>query len=147
MPTREHLHRLLDSLPEEAIEAEYRALSLFQVWPPQLPRQIEELRHTYEKRLKEVQDEQRGEIGGLRIGGGSMVWPQDETPATLSSGYWSFDYLDGDTLVAETHRYKDGHELAIVERISIQDEHLIYKHDITGPQGKRDERGIVFDLS
>jgi len=52
-----------------------------------------------------------------------------------------------ETLVVETHRYEDGHELAIVDRIRIQGGHLIYKHEITGPQGKRDERDIVFDLS
>src|SRR5262252_3160295 len=97
MATREHLHRLLDSLPEKAIEATYRTLSLFQVWPPQLPPQIEELRHTYEKRWKELQEAQRGQIDAVNIGGGSMEWPLDQTPTALSSGYWSFDYLDGDT--------------------------------------------------
>jgi len=145
MATREHLHRLLDSLPEEAIEPAYRVLSVFQVWPPQVPPQIEEIRQTYETRWKEVQEAQRGQIDAVSIGGGSMEWPLD--PATLSSGHWSFDYLDGDTLVVETHRYREGHELAIVERISIQDEHLIYKHEITGPRGKRDKREAVFDLS
>ena len=144
MPTREHLHTLIDSLPEEAIEAAYRALSQFQVWPPQLPPQIEELRHMYEKRLNEVQEAHVGEIGGVAIGGGSMEWPQDQT---LRSGYWNSDYLDGDTLVVETHRYKDGHELAIVERIRIQDERLVYGHEITGPEGKREQREIIFDLS
>src|SRR5262245_36358452 len=146
MPTREQLHRLLDSLPEEAIEAAYRALSQFQVWPPQLTPQIEELRHMYEKRLKEVQEAQGEAIGGVGIGGGSAEWPLDHA-ATLKSGYWSFDRLDGEALVVETHRYKDGHELAIVERIAIKDEHLIYKHEITGPRGKRDEWEIVFDVS
>ena len=142
MPTREHLHTLIDSLPEEAIEAAYRVLSHFQVWPPQLP--PEELRHMYEKRLKEVQEAHVGEIDGVAIGGGSMESPQDQT---LRSGYWNSDYLDGDTLVVETHRYKDGHELAVVERIRIQDEHLIYTHEITGPRGKRDGRDIVLDIS
>ena len=82
----------------------------------------------------------------MAFGGGSLKLPQDpRTP--LKSGYWTFDHEDGETLVVETRRYKDGHELAIVESIRIQDGHLIYKHEIMGPQGKRDERDIVFDLS
>ena len=145
MPTREHLHTLINSLPEEAIEAAYRVLSHFQVWPPQLP--PEELRHMYEKRLKEVQEAHVGEIDGVAIGGGSMEWPLAGSAAPLKSGYWSFDHEDGDTLVVETHRYKDGHELAIVERIRIQDERLVYGHEITGPQGKREQREIIFDIS
>src|SRR5262245_43801044 len=116
MPSREELHTLVNALPEGAIEAAYRAMSLFQVWPPQFPPEIEELRHKYEKRVKEVQEAHVGAIGGVGIGSGSMEWPQDQT---ARSGHWSFDYLDGDTLVVETHRYKDGHELAIVERIRI----------------------------
>jgi hypothetical protein len=98
------------------------------------------------KRLKELEDAQVGEIGGMAFGGGTMKLPQD--PGTpLKSGYWTFDHEDGETLVVETRRYKDGHELAIVESIRNQDGHLIYKHEITGPQGKRDERDIVFSLS
>jgi len=142
MPTREQLHGLLDFLPEQAIEAAYRVLSQFQTWPPPA---IEELRLKYEQRLKEIQEAGSGEIGTIGIGGGSMEL-QDPTER-LRSGYWSFDHLDGDTLVVETHRYKDGHQLSIIERIHIQDEHLIYEHEITGPRGKRDEREIVFDLS
>jgi hypothetical protein len=61
-----------------------------------------------------------------------MEWPLAQSATILKSGHWSFDHLDGDTLVVETHRYKDGHELAIVERISIQDKRLVYGHEITG---------------
>ena len=146
MPTREHLHKLIDSLPEEAIEAASQALSHLQVWPPPLPPQIEELRQGYEKRLREIQDAHAEEIGVVGIGGGIMDWPQDQG-TKVKSGYWSFDHEDGDTLVVETRRYKDGHELVIVESIRLQDRHLIYEHEITGPQGKRDERDVVFDLS
>jgi len=86
-------------------------------------------------------------MNGVGIGGGSMEWPVDQSAATsLRSGYWSFDHLDGDTLVVETHRYKDGHELSIIERIRVEGEHLIYKHEITGPGGKREEREVMFDV-
>ena len=60
MPTREELHKLIDSLPEGAMEVAYQALSHFQVWPPPLPPQIEELRQGHEKRLKELQEAHDG---------------------------------------------------------------------------------------
>ena len=146
MRTRGELHSLIDSLPEEAIDAVYKTLSYLQVWPPPLPPQIEELRQGHEKRLKELREAHDAEIGGVSIGGGIIDWQQDQgTP--LKSGYWSLDHEDGDTLVVETRRYKNGHELAIIERIRIQDRQMIYKHEVTGPGEKRDEREVVFDLS
>jgi hypothetical protein len=86
-------------------------------------------------------------MGGLRVSWRRNYGLAARSRDAFKSGYWSFDYEDGDTLVFETRRYKDGHELVIVERIRIQDGHLPYKHEITGPRGKRDERDIVFDLS
>jgi hypothetical protein len=72
MPTREELHNLIDSLPEEAIEAAYQALSQFQVWPPPLPPQIEESRQGYEKRLKEFVEEAHVGVP-VTIGGGTLL--------------------------------------------------------------------------
>ena len=74
MPTREELHKLIDTMPEGAIEAAHRMLSNLQV-----------RRHL-------------------------------------------------------------GHELTVSERIRVDGQRLIYKHEITGPGEKRDEREIVFDL-
>ena len=34
MATREELHKLIDSMPEEGIEAAHRMLSNLQIWPP-----------------------------------------------------------------------------------------------------------------
>jgi len=34
----------------------------------------------------------------------------------------------------------------VSERIRVDGQRLIYKHEITGPGEKRDEREIVFDL-
>jgi hypothetical protein len=57
-----------------------------------------------------------------------------------------FSRWDGDTYVVETHRSVRGHELTIVERLRVEGEHLIYKHEVTGPGGKRDEREISFEI-
>jgi len=37
--------------------------------------------------------------------------------------------------------------LTIVERLRVEGERVIYKHEVTGPGGKRDEREIAFDIS
>ena len=86
-----------------------------------------------------------GMNSGVEIGGVSMEWPIDQAGG-IRSGYWSFDHLDGDTLVIETHRYKDGHELSIIESIRVEGEYLIYKHKITGPGGKREESEVIFEV-
>jgi hypothetical protein len=83
------------------------------------------MRQIYERRLKEVQESDVGMNSGMGIGGGSVEWPQDQPTARLRSGYWSFDRSHGDTLVVETHRYKDGHELFVTEHIRVQGRHLI----------------------
>ena len=55
-------------------------------------------------------------------------------------------YWEKDTYIQETHRRHLGHELTVSERIRVDGQRLIYKHEITGPGEKRDEREIVFDL-
>jgi hypothetical protein len=46
----------------------------------------------------------------------------------------------------KTHRSVRGHELTIVERLRVDGEHLIYKHEVTGPGGRHDEREIAFEI-
>jgi hypothetical protein len=133
MQSREELHKLVDSMPEGAIETARQVLTLFQVWPPQMPPQVEEMRQVLEGRLKEVQESHSGMNSVIGIPGGCMEWPNDQSTGRLRSGYWSFDHLDGETLVVETRRYKDGHELSVIERIRVEGGHLTYKHEITGP--------------
>jgi len=85
-----------------------------------------------------MQRQRPGTIAGFASSGG-----YDPTKGAGSS---SFQYWDGDTLVQETLRNHKGHELTIVERIRVEGERLIYKHEISGPDDKRDEREIIFDV-
>jgi hypothetical protein len=97
MPTREELHKLIDSLPEGAIEAAHRSLSHLQVWPPPPPPGAEEMRQRMQERRMEVMKRQRpGTIAGF---GGSSHYDPDK-----GSGASSFKYWDGDTYVQETLR-------------------------------------------
>jgi hypothetical protein len=118
MPTREELHALVDKLPEQAIELVHGVLSRLQVWPPVPP--------SPERTLAKMQ----------------QVWTAQGKPVLSSRERW-----EGDTLIRETMRNHGGHELRMVERIRIKGGRLNYKHEITGPGGKYDEREVVFNLS
>ena len=65
---------------------------------------------------------------------------------TATGSRAGFSRWDGDTYVVETHRSVRGHELTIVERLRVDGERVIYKHEVTGPAGKYDEREITFDI-
>jgi hypothetical protein len=126
MPTREELHKLVNSLPDEAIRAAHLMLSKMQVWPQPPPPDVQEIR----KRME------------LRAGLGSSGYDPDK-----GSGYSSFEHWDGDALIVETHRHHQGRDLTIIERIRAEGKRLIYRHEISGPGDKHDEREIVFELS
>src|SRR5262245_35885477 len=98
------------------------------------------MRRRMEERRMERMDRQRpGTISGF---GGSSNYD-----AAKGAGASSFKYWDGDIYVQETQRRHLGHELKVIERIRVDDNNLVYKHEVTGPGGKRDKREIVFDLA
>jgi hypothetical protein len=117
MHSREELHKLVDSMPEAAIEAAHRVLSTLQSWPPSPAPQ----RSDSKIRMTEVRT-----AAGTRAG---------------------FSRWDGGTYVVETHRSIRGYELTILERLRVDGEHLIYSHEVTGPRGKHDGREIAFEIS
>ena len=140
MPTRDELHNLIDSMPEGAIEAAHRMLTTFQVWPPVPPPEVEEMRKRMEQRRTEVMQHQRpGTISGF---GGSGSYNPGKGVASSSFSHW-----DGDTFVTEVLRHHKGHELKVMERIRVDGQRLVYKHEITGPGDNHQEREIVFPLS
>jgi hypothetical protein len=140
MPTRDELHKLLDSMPEGAMDAAHRMLSTLQVWPPTPPPGMEEMRKRMEERRLEVMQHQKpGTIAGF--GGAGNYNP------TKGVAHSSFSHWDGETFVTETLRRHKGHEFTVIERVRVDGQRLIYKHEITGPDNKRDEREITFDVS
>jgi hypothetical protein len=116
MPSREELHQLVDTLPEQAIELVHGVLSRLQVWPPPPPT-------------------------GQVVAPGMQVRTADRRPILSSGERW-----EGDTLVRETMRNHGGQELRTVERIRIESNRLVYRHEVAGPGDKHDEREVVFDI-
>ena len=144
MPTREELHRLIDSLPEGAMESADRVLSSLQVWPPPGLPDMETMRKRHEQHREEVRNrmlaQQRpGTVSGFGGGGGY-------NPKT-GSGSYGMSHWEGDTFIVQTYRQHQGQELMVIERIRLDEAQLIYRHEVTGPGDKRDEREIVFDLA
>jgi hypothetical protein len=144
MPTREELHKLIDSIPEGAMDAAHRLLSNLQTWPPPTLPDMAAMRKRHEDRRDEMRkrmfaQQRPGTISGS---GGSGTY----NPAT-GSGAHGMSQWEGDTFVVQTYRQHQGHELLITERIRLDGQRLIYKHEATGPGNKRDEREIVFQLA
>src|SRR6478752_6951960 len=103
MPTREELHKLVDSLPEAAVDPAHTMLSRMQVWPPPPPPSVEKMRKRMEERLEMRQGQKPGTLAGFISGG--------RYDATKGSGSSSFNYWDGDRYIQEILRYHKGHEL------------------------------------
>jgi hypothetical protein len=116
MPTREELHQLVDTLPEQAIEVVHGMLSRLQTWPP-------------------VSPSSKSTIAETR-------WRAAQGAPVLSSRE---GWEDG-TYIRETVRNHWGHEVKVVERIRIEGGRLVYKHEVLGPDGKCDEREVVFNI-
>jgi hypothetical protein len=139
MPTREELHKLIDSMPEAAMEAAHRVLSQLQVWPPPAPPGAEEMRQRMKERRIQVMQAQKPGTTAVFGGGGNY------DPAK-GVGYSSISHWEDDWHVHEVLRRHHGHELSIVERTRVDGSYLIYRHEVQGPGAKRDEREVVFDL-
>jgi hypothetical protein len=144
MPSREELHTLVESLPDGAIDSAHRVLSQLQVWAPTPPLGVQEMRQRMQQRMEErrlgaTQRQKPGTIAGF---GGSGSYDPDRGSASSSFSHW-----DDDTFVTETLRRHKGHEFTVVERVRVDATRLIYKHEITGPGDKHDEREIAFEIS
>jgi hypothetical protein len=134
MPTREELHKLIDSLSEDAMQTAYRVFSFVQ--SPSISGDMRHLLQTQLMGLKPLM-----KPGTAPEFGGGSHYDSDRDSGTFSSNYW-----DGDAYVQETYHRHHGHPLAVIERICILGGRLIYKCQVRGPGDKRDEREVVFDL-
>src|SRR5262249_45359273 len=95
--------------------------------------------HREETRKRMAAQQRPGTITGF---GGSGNY----TPTT-GSGSYGMSHWEGDTLIVQTYRQHQGHELMVIERIGADGQRLIYRHEVQGPGDKRYEREIVFDLA
>ena len=93
MPSREELHKLVESLPEGSIDSAYRALSHLQIWPPTPPPGVEEMQERMrqkmeERRLGMIQRQKPGTIAGF---GGHGSYDPDRGAGSSSFSHWDDD--------------------------------------------------------
>ena len=117
MVTRDELKALIDQLPESRLET-VRNMLEHNVHPPpprpeieQMHRRSEEYRERVQQRFRETR--KPGTIGF--IGGGGSMGMHQGTPF----GRQGLSYWDEKALVHQTLQSFDGHELEIMERLSI----------------------------
>jgi hypothetical protein len=139
---RDELHRLVDTLPEGALEHAKRVLEHLQVWPPQQPPEVERIQ---QENLERMRRSMRPGTAGTCGGGGSYTVGSG---GKIENGAFSFSRTEDKTAVVETHRFHGGHEITIIERLRLAQDGktLIYFHEITGPQGTTDRKEIRFDV-
>ena len=117
MPTREELHKLIDSLPDGALDAAHRTLSTFLTGPSSaldmatMRQRHEQMRMEMRKRMEERLPRRPGTVSGF---GGSGNY----NPNT-GSGSHSLSFWDSDGFVVQTYRQHQGHEIMVIERIRV----------------------------
>ena len=128
MTTRESLHKLIDTLPEAALESTERVLQFYQVWPPEPPADVTRMHQEVQERFRSSAAEHAARTGrGLMSGSvsGSRFKPDGDGQSSMTG--W-----EGETLVTvELHVFR-GHRLDIEKRLRISDDKksLIYAHQI-----------------
>ena len=136
MSNRENLHRLVDTLPEVALETASRVLQNYQTWPPQPPADIEKMRELVKKLFERNAMEHASRTGRGVVGGyfsRSRYRPDGDGAASVEG--W-----EGETSVKVELRTFRGHRLELEERIRLSSDKrfLIYSQRIKGPKGEED---------
>jgi hypothetical protein len=137
MANRESLHKLIDTLAEEALEATERVLKNYQTWPPRPPITIEKMRERVEQRLRNRGDN----CIRAYLGGGSSK-PNGDSMSSMST-------MDGPDFVNFEVRVFRGHRLELEERLRLSEdkESLVYTQEIKGPQGKESRYEVEFEVA
>jgi hypothetical protein len=145
MPDRVSIHKLVDGLPKEALEAAKRILQSSQTWRPEPPLDVttmrENVKRHFAKGPEEAIEHMREQVRRSGITAPQMF------PTFYSHQKASGVASEGETLVAFTIWRHQWHELEIEERFSLSEDKskLRYSHQIQGPKGKKESFEIEFE--
>jgi hypothetical protein len=145
MPNREALHKLIDMMPEDALESAERVLKAYQTWPPRLPIGVEELHKRVDELLRK-----RGEQWAAHNRSGFVTAHMSgESFKPDSDGMASASTMDGPDLVNFEIRMFCGHRLELEERLHLSENKklLVYTQQIKGPQGKEGRYEIELEVA
>jgi len=140
-PDRKSLRSLIDSLPEQALKQAQQMLERMQKWPPVPP-----------PRIAELQTEMRGKArAALKLGTGMMGGDGGHCSADMQGrmrkGRYSSSRFEDGAEVVETHHFRDGIEITVIERFRLSDDgkRLSYCQEISGP-GQSFQHSIDFEI-
>jgi hypothetical protein len=145
MPNREALHKLIDMMPEDSLEAAERVLKAYHTWPPRLPIAFEKLHERVDELLKRRAEQwaahNRTGYVSARMGGGSFK-PDGDGMASAST-------MDGPDLMNFEIRIFCGHRLELEERLHLSEDKksLVYTQQIKGPREKEGRYEIEFEVA
>jgi hypothetical protein len=145
MLSRESLRKLIDTLPEGALESAERVLRNFQIWPPKPPIEVEEVRERVHELFRKNIEEQIARTGRGVMGShfmGSHFKPDGDGGASMRTS-------EGETSVTFEIRIFRGHRLEIEERLRMAEDSksLLYTQTVTGPNGKVGHCDVVFEVT
>lgn len=144
MADRPTLHRLVDELPEEALEATFRVMENYQKWPPKGHADAEQMLKQARERFRRSHEERARRTGGGVISGG--VGGRSFSPDGYGSA--STQGWEGPTAVTAKVHFFRGHELHTVERLSVSDDQRKLPFSVEGkmPNGRAERHDFLFDL-
>jgi len=145
MPNRESLHKLIDTLPEAALESAARVLQNYQTWPPKPPMDVRTMRKRVDKLLRMRSEERAAHTGTGLIRasfGDASLKPDGDGMASMST-------VDGPALVNFEIRIFRGHRLELEGRLRLSEDKksLVYTQQIKGPEGKEGRYEIEFEVA
>jgi hypothetical protein len=137
MAGREHLHALVDSLPEEALESAQTYLKAIQTWPPKRFEQRPEV----EKFRKELEQKRQKFLRG----GGSGSWAIDRNNKTTGSFGDSEHSRETGEMTLRTFRVHHDFPMEITERLRMKDDDKTLEYDFH-VSGLGNEHGFVLQF-
>jgi len=121
MADREHLHALVDSLPEGALESAQTYLQAIQIWPPKEPE--------YPPEVQQHRKEMEAKRDKFLKGPASGTWAIDsKNKSHASFGTGEHNWETGEYTIRTFHVYYD-FPMEITERIRLKDEDQTLQYD------------------
>jgi len=125
MADREHLHALVDSLPEGALESAQTYLQAIQIWPPKEPE--------YPPEVQQHRKEMEAKRDKFLKGPASGTWAIDtKNKSHASFGTGEHNWETGEYTIRTFHVHYD-FPMEITERIRLKDDQTLeYDFHISG---------------
>jgi len=147
MASLEDLHKLVDTLPEGALDSAMEMLQHLQTWPPALPPEFAELAALPpEERSARMREKlfPGMKIRGSGSGSGSGSIRLGQKGYKGRRGSWSTGHGAVGDRMQENHYYFDEHEIVVNERFVTEARGLVYRHEILELGGQPEIHEVIF---